>query len=141
MIDFPGDLLTLVGCATLAISWGATTVSWRVNRRLRSLQQTLLAQASEDAALRGELAGIGAAITTLALRFDRLSAQLAIDARHASSASVGEGRELDLAVRGARQGVSEDDLVAEYGMSRQEAAFLRRLHAGSPPALGRRAIA
>lgn len=121
----------LLGLSTLILLALALTVSWRVGRRFRELERLGRMQAEQFAELHAEIAGIGAAVIAVGAGLDRMSGRLAIDARHSAGGSDTTARGFELAVRGARHGMSEDDLVADYGMSRQEAAFLRRLH-GAP---------
>ena len=127
---------TLLGGGIMTVLALALTVSWRVGRCFRELERLARAQTAQGAELNAEIAGIGAAVIAVGAGLDRMSARLAIDARHSAAVSDSIGRGFELAVRGARHGMSEDDLVADYGMSRQEAAFLRRLH-GAPRAATR----
>ena len=60
-----------------------------------------------------------------------------IDQRFAAAA---DSRGLDRAVRSAQQGSTEDELVSDYGLSRQEAMFLLRLHGSPASATPRRAV-
>ena len=89
--------------------------------------------------LHGQVLANGAAIAQLGQYIERLAGRLEMADKHLTTdARVTQG--VDLAIRGVRQGASEADLVEGYGMTRQEAALLRRLHGASSLADGKRAI-
>lgn len=121
----PELLIALASGLWLAAS---AVAHWRRRRTLNQIADGLARLERQGVSARHELAGAAAAITSLGKHLDLLLQQLSIDERQArvtSSSSQG----LDIAVRGARAGVSEDALVEHYGLSRQEAALLRQLNA------------
>lgn len=125
----------VTGGLGVALAW----IAFRLGRRLRLLELRGSEWARECANLQHLIAGNGAAISALGQHIEHLSRGLRAD-RHLAPVGARADSGVGLAIRGARQGASEDDLVADYGMARQEAVLLRRLHGATAGASRERAI-
>lgn len=130
----------LLAGASAFVALALATGFWRLLNALRRVERRCIDLTEGLRRVQAEVSGNGAAVTSVGSHLDRLSTQLTVDARHLGAAGDGGGRGLELAVRSARQGASDEDLIADYGMSRQEAAFLRRIHGAPTNGAARRAV-
>ena len=103
-------------------------VIWRYSGRIRALMQMAQCQSAESNAVREELRAVASALDSARSGFNQLGRELSIDSRFGAAAALADHRHIDFAVRGARSGASEKELIRSYGVSRQEAACLRSVH-------------
>ncbi len=119
----PGSVfLTLVAMSTICL--------WRLVAKFAALSKSAREQVLEIADMRTELREVNASLEAARAGFVKLARELTVDARFARGGVAADHRGIELAVRSARSGATEEDLVTTYGVSRQEAIFLRSLHGG-----------
>ncbi len=118
--------------AALVAALGGLVVALLVSvalRRRRSIRSAAALNAT-SADLCHEVRALGATLVALGMRFDRLEATLAIDARMRGPGRATPGKDAgyELGVRLAQAGARTEELVSACGMRPEEAELLLRLH-------------
>ncbi len=134
----PMEILLLAGRAVfLVISFIVAAIAFtRWSRVSRRQGEELLAQThtilQRTADLEARIDGARQLIEQLAERLERSPS---------ATATPGSAPGYQIAIRLARGGASREELIASCGLSAAEAELVQRLHAGTPRATARAALA
>ncbi len=117
--------LTALGVVSLAVSVFTARLIVRLNQRSRMVEQQCLDMARVGGQIIGRLKRLDAANADLLLHVDRLAADVIHRELYRD-----KGNRQTRAMEAAFAGVSLETLVAEHGLSSDEAELLMSLHAG-----------